>query len=278
MPVLGQGTWRMGESPITSFEGKRKSERAREIAALRLGLELGITLIDTAEMYGEGGAEEVVGAAIEGFAPRPYVVTKVYPHNASLRGTIEACDRSLARLRIEQIDLYLLHWRGSHPLRDTVKAFEQLKAAGKIAAWGVSNFDTADMKELWGVPNGDRCAANQVLYNIAERGIEWDLLPWCRKHEIAVMAYCPLDQAGRLLRSSAVQKVATRHGAGMTTAQVALAWLLQQPGVAAIPKASTEKHVRENHIALDIRLTPADIAEIDAAFPPPKRKTPLAMT
>jgi diketogulonate reductase-like aldo/keto reductase len=267
MPALGQGTWRMGE---------HARDRAREVAALELGLDLGLTLVDTAEMYGEGGAEEVVGAAIAGRRDRAYVVSKVYPHNASLKGTIAACERSLARLSIERIDVYLLHWRGRHPLAETVRAFEKLRAGGKIGAWGVSNFDVDDMEELMGVPDGDRCVVNQVLYNVAHRGIEWDLLPWCRKHRIAVMAYCPLDEGGRLLGSKAIKAVAARRGA--TPAQIALAWLLAQEGVAAIPKAATEAHVRANRAAADLVLTKADLAEIDAAFPPPSRKQPLAIT
>lgn len=267
MPALGQGTWRMGERP---------NARAREVAALKLGFDLGMTLFDTAEMYGEGGAEEVLAEALAGRRDEAYVVSKVYPHNASAEGTIAACERSLNRLRIEQLDLYLLHWRGSHPLAETVRAFEQLVADGKIAAWGVSNFDRDDMDELFGVPGGDRCAANQVLYNAAQRGIEFDLMPWCRMHDVVVMAYCPLDQAGRMLASKALKAIAARHDA--TPAQIALAWLLARDGVAAIPKAATDAHVRENRAAADIRLTKTDLAEIDAAFPPPKRKQPLAMT
>jgi diketogulonate reductase-like aldo/keto reductase len=265
IPVLGQGTWRMGE---------RAAEAKREIAALKLGFELGLTLFDTAEMYGEGGAEEVVGQVIKGRRAETYIVSKVSPHNASFKGTVAACERSLSRLGIEQLDLYLLHWPGSHPLADTVRAFEKLRADGKIAAWGVSNFDHDAMMELAGVPDGGRCAANQVLYNIAQRGIEWDLLPWCREHAIAVMAYCPLDPGGRMLKSKPLQAVAARHQA--TTAQIALAWLLHQHGVVAIPKAVSEAHVRENRAAADIKLTRTDLAEIDAAFPPPRRKTPLA--
>jgi diketogulonate reductase-like aldo/keto reductase len=267
MPALGQGTWRMGERP---------NARTREVAALRLGLDLGMALLDTAEMYGEGGAEEVVGTALAGRNDRPYIVSKVYPHNASLKGTIAACERSLSRLQVEQLDLYLLHWRGSHPLGDTVRAFERLVEDGKIAAWGVSNFDVDDMDELWALPGGERCVANQLLYNAAQRGIEFDLLPWCRARGVVVMAYCPLDQAGRMLGSKALKAVAARHRA--MPAQVALAWLLARDGVAAIPKAASEAHVRENRAAADIRLTNADLAEIDAAFPPPKRKQPLAMT
>jgi diketogulonate reductase-like aldo/keto reductase len=267
VPALGQGTWHLGE---------RKSERAREIAALQLGLDLGMTLIDTAEMYGDGGAEEVVSAAIKRRREQTFIVSKVYPHNASLRGTIAACERSLSRLAIEQIDLYLLHWRGSHPLADTVRAFEQLQAAGKIRDWGVSNLDTRDMDELAAIQGGGQCASNQVLYNMAERGIEWDLLPWCRERRMPVMAYCPVDQGGRLLRSTALQQVAERHGA--TTAQIALAWLVRQEGVIAIPKAVSAVHIRANRAALDLVLTAADLADLDRAFPPPTRKMSLAMT
>jgi len=267
IPVLGQGTWRMGE---------RKQERAREVAALKLGFDLGLTLFDTAEMYGEGGAEEVLGDVLAGRRDEAYVVSKVYPHNASLKGTVAACERSLRRLGTERIDLYLLHWRGRHPLAETVRAFEQLRADGRIGAWGVSNFDVDDMTELFAVPHGDRCAVNQVLYNIAHRGIEWDLLPWCREHGVVVMAYCPLDEGGRLLGSKAMKSIAARHGA--TPAQIALAWLLAQDGVVAIPKAARDEHVRANRGAADLALTGADLAEIDAAFPPPSRKQPLAIT
>jgi diketogulonate reductase-like aldo/keto reductase len=267
VPALGQGTWRLGE---------RKAERAREIAALQLGLDLGMTLIDTAEMYGDGGAEEVVGAAIKGRREQTFIVSKVYPHNASLRGTIAACERSLSRLAVEQIDLYLLHWRGSHPLDDTVRAFEQLQAAGKIRDWGVSNFDTEDMAELAAIRGGGRCASNQVLYNLAQRGIEWDLLPWCRERQMPVMAYCPVDQGGRLLRSTALQQVAKRHGA--MAAQIALAWLVRQQGIIAIPKAMSAAHIRANRAALDLALAATDLVELDRAFLPPARKMPLAMT
>jgi diketogulonate reductase-like aldo/keto reductase len=267
IPVLGQGTWRMGE---------RTGDRAREVAALKLGFDLGLTLFDTAEMYGEGGAEEVLAHVLAGRRDQAYVVSKVYPHNASRKGTIAACERSLARLGTGRIDLYLLHWRGRHPLAETVRAFEQLRADGKIGAWGVSNFDVDDMDELFAVPDGDRCAVNQVLYNVAHRGIEWDLLPSCREREVAVMAYCPLDEGGRLLGSKAMKAIAARHAA--TPAQIALAWLLAQDRVAAIPKATREEHVRANRAAADIVLTKADLAEIDAAFPPPSRKQPLAIT
>ena len=256
--------------------GESRSARAREIAALQLGLDLGLTLIDTAEMYADGGAEEVVGAAIKGRREQTFIVSKVTPHNASSRGTIAACERSLSRLAIEQIDLYLLHWRGSHPLAETVGAFEKLQAAGKIRDWGVSNFDTADMDELAAIPGGAQCASNQVLYNLAQRGIEFDLLPWCRQRRLPVMAYCPVDQGGRLLRAVALQQVAGRHGA--TTAQIALAWLVRQQGVIAIPKAVSEPHIRANRAALDLVLGAADLADLDQAFAPPRRKTALAMS
>ena len=267
VPVLGQGTWRMGE---------KKGERTREIAALQLGLDLGMTLIDTAEMYGDGGAEEVVGAAIKGRRGQAFIVSKVYPHNASARGTIAACERSLSRLSIEQIDLYLLHWRGAHPLADTLRAFQQLQAAAKIRDWGVSNFDTDDLDELAAIKGGGHCASNQVLYNLGQRGIEWDLLPRCRERRLPVMAYCPVDQGGRLLRSAALKQIAERHGA--TTAQIALAWLVRRQGVIAIPKAVSDTHIRANRDALDLALTPADLTDLDRAFPPPAGKMPLAMT
>jgi len=266
MPVLGQGTWRMGERP---------REREREAAALTLGFDLGLTLFDTAEMYGEGGAEEVLAGVLAGRREQAYVVSKVYPHNASLKGTIAACERSLARLKTDRIDLYLLHWRGQHPLAQTVRAFEQLKADGKIGAWGVSNFDVDDMTELFGVPDGDRCSVKQVLYNAANRGIEFDLLPWCRRQKVVVMAYCPLDPGGRLLGSKAIRQVAARHDA--TAGQVALAWLLAQDGVVAIPKATQEAHVRANRAAVELKLTKTDLDAIDAAFPPPRGKQPLSI-
>lgn len=265
VPVLGQGTWGMGE------DGRR---RAEEAAALRRGLELGLTLIDTAEMYGEGGAEEVVAEAIAGRRDEVFLVSKVYPHNASARGTPAACERSLRRLKTDRIDLYLLHWRGSHPLRETVEAFERLRRDGKIRHWGVSNFDADDMEELRGVAGGDRCATDQVLYNLCRRGIEWDLLPWCRRRGLPVMAYSPIEQ-GRLPVRGALAEVARRHG--RDPFQVALAWVLAQPGVIAIPKASGLAHLEANAAALDLALGPEDLADLDAAFPPPARKTPLAM-
>lgn len=264
--ALGQGTWRMGEG---------RHDPAEEAKALRLGLDLGMTLIDTAEMYGEGAAEQVVGEAIAGRREDAFVVSKVYPHNASRKGTLAACERSLKRLRIERIDLYLLHWRGSVPLAETVAGFAALHAAGKIGAWGVSNLDTDDMEELRGVPGGADCATDQVLYNPQARGVEFDLLPWCRRQGIPVMAYSPVGQGGRLLGHAALRAVAGRHSA--TPAQVAIAWALRQDGVIAIPKASDPAHVRENAAAADLTLTAQDLAEIDAAFPPPRRKRSLEM-
>jgi diketogulonate reductase-like aldo/keto reductase len=264
VPALGQGTWRIGE-------GQRS--RQEEADALRLGLDLGMTLIDTAEMYGDGASERVVADAIAGRRDEVFLVTKVYPHNATRKGTAAACERSLARLRTDRIDLYLLHWMGSAPFSETVGEFEKLRAQGKIRAWGVSNLDASDMEELASV--SDACAANQVLYNPEHRGIEFDLLPWCAAHRMPVMAYSPLGQAGRLLRSAALTAVATRHGA--TAGQVAIAWGLRRADVISIPKSGDAAHVRENAAAAGLALTADDLAEIDAAHPPPRRKQPLAM-
>ncbi|MCG6540361.1 aldo/keto reductase [Pseudomonas sp. KSR10] len=262
VPVIGQGTWHMGEDP---------AERGNEVAALRLGIELGMTLIDTAEMYGEGGAEEVVGEAIRNRRERVFLVSKVYPHNASRKGVPEACERSLRRLGTECIDLYLLHWRGQYPLAETVEAFERLKEQGKIRRWGVSNFDLDDMHEL----AAPACATNQVLYNPDERGIEFDLLPWCQAQGMPVMAYCPLGQGGALLRHPAVIDVARRHGA--QPAQVVLAWALRQPGVLVIPKSANPSHLHSNASAAELKLTAEDLAILDSAFPPPARRQPLQM-
>jgi diketogulonate reductase-like aldo/keto reductase len=266
VPVLGLGTWRMGE---------RKPERAAEVAAIRLGLELGVTLIDTAEMYGEGGAEEATGEAIAGRRDGLFIVSKVYPHNASRAGTVAACERSLKRLKTDRLDLYLLHWRGSVPLSETVEAFETLKQAGKIRSWGVSNFDTDDMAELAGLPKGGGCAANQVLYHLGSRGIEWQLLDRCRKAEVMVMAYSPLGQ-GPLLRKPALKAVADKHG--VDAAAVALAWVLRQQGAVAIPKAVRPEHVRANMKALEVQLDADDLKSLDVGFPPPRRAVPLDMT
>ena len=263
VPALGQGTWRFGEGQRT---------RAEEAASLRLGIDLGMTLIDTAEMYAEGGAEEVVAEAIAGQRERVFLVSKVYPHNATRRGTQAACERSLKRLRTERIDLYLLHWLGAAPLTETVAAFQALVAAGKIARWGVSNLDVDDLE---GLPDLGGCATDQVLYNLEHRGPEFDLLPFCAKVWMPVMAYSPVGQGGRLLRSPALLRVAARHGA--TPAQIAIAWTLRSPGVISIPKAGDLAHVRENAAAASIRLAPIDLVELDAAFPTPRRKQGLAM-
>lgn len=265
VPVLGQGTWGMGEQARRAVD---------EALALRLGLDLGMTLIDTAEMYGDGGAEEVVADAIAGRRNEVFLVSKVLPENASRRKTVEACERSLRRLGTDRIDLYLLHWRGGVPLSETLAAFAELLEAGKIRAWGVSNLDTDDMNELAGLPGGGDCATNQVLYNLTRRGIEFDLLPWCRKRGIPIMAYSPIEQ-GRMLGHNTLKTVAARHNA--TPAQVALAWLLRQPDVLVIPKAANPAHVRENRAALDLRLTEDDLADLDKAFPPPTQKKPLEM-
>jgi diketogulonate reductase-like aldo/keto reductase len=266
VPVLGLGTWRMGE---------RRSERAGEVAAIRLALELGITLIDTAEMYGDGGAEEVIAEAVAGRRDGLFVVSKVYPHNASRAGAVAACERSLRRLRTDRLDLYLLHWRGSVPLAETVEAFEALKEGGKIRNWGVSNLDTADMEELAGVRHGGNCASNQVLYHLGSRGIEWQLLDACRKANVMVLAYSPLGQ-GPLLGKPALKKIAEKHA--VDPAAIALAWVLRQPGVVAIPKAVRLEHVRANMKALDVKLDADDLKALDAAFPPPRRPAPLDMT
>ena len=262
VPVLGQGTWRMGEG---------HARPATEADALRLGLDLGMTLIDTAEMYGDGGAERVVGQAIAGRREDVFLVSKVYPQNASRRLMEQSCDASLSRMGTDRIDLYLLHWRGGTPLAETIEAFERLRQAGKILRWGVSNFDVEDMEEL-----GDAdVSANQVLYNPEARGIEFNLLPWCAKHHLPVMAYSPVGQAGSLLKHPALQAIAGRHGA--TPAQIAIAWSARLPGVISIPKASDSAHVRANAEAAAIELAPGDLAEIDRAFPPPRRRQPLEM-
>ena len=265
IPVLGQGTWRMGES---------KSARVNEVAALRLGIELGMSLIDTAEMYGDGEAEAIVAEAIHGQHQDVFVVTKVYPHNALRMELPKACERSLKRLRIDAIDLYLLHWRErTPPLEETVDAFEKLRAAGKIERWGVSNFDVDDMKELLSLEHGRKCAANQVLYNLQNREIEFDLLPWSRTNKIPIIAYSPVGHGGQLLRNPTLKKIAQSHDA--TPAQIALAWVLRQPDVIAIPKASTEAHVRDNAASLKIKLTKKDLSDLDREFPPPKSKKSL---
>ncbi len=265
VPALGQGTWRMAEDA---------RHRKDEIAALRAGLGLGMTLIDTAEMYASGEAETLTGEAIAGRRDEVFLVSKVLPENATKRGTIAACERSLKRLGTDRIDLYLLHWRGSAPLSGTVEAFGELMRAGKIGAWGVSNFDRDDMEELWELPGGKACATNQVLYNLSRRGIEHDLISWSDKHHVPIMAYSPVEQ-GRLLRHRDVQAIAQHHTA--TPAQVALAWVMRLAGVIAIPKAGSVAHVKENRAALDLRLTAEDFAALDRAFPPPRGPKALEM-
>ena len=265
VPALGQGTWYMGED---------RRRAAEEAAALRLGIDLGMTLIDTAEMYGSGGAEEVVARAAEGMRDQLFIVSKVYPHNASRAGVVTACERSLKRLATDRIDLYLLHWRGSIPLAETLEGFQRLERDGKIRHHGVSNFDRADMAEWVGLSGGETVAADQVLYNLSRRGPESDLVPWCRERGIAIMAYTPLGQ-GSMLGNPALAEIARRSGA--TPAQIALAWLLRQEGTIVIPKASRPEHVRENRGALDIALTEEDLTGLDRAFPPPKGKSSLGM-
>jgi len=265
VPCLGLGTWHMGE---------RNGRRADEAAALRLGIDLGMTLVDTAEMYAEGGAEEVVADATAGQRDAVFIVSKVYPHNASRTGVVAACERSLKRLKTDRIDLYLLHWRGSYPLAATVEGFAALQKAGKIRHWGVSNLDLDDMEELSMVKGGNLCVANQVLYNLGRRGIEWDLLPWCLQQAVAVMAYTPLEQ-GKLAGKKALAEIAARRG--VAPLQIALAWVIRQPGVVAIPKATDPDHVRANRAAHDIALTADELASLDAAFPPPKAARSLEM-
>lgn len=265
VPAIGQGTWMLGEHPTA---------RRAEIATLRAGLDLGLSLIDTAEMYGDGAAESLVAEALAGRRDEAFIVSKVYPHNASSRGTVAACERSLRRLRTDRIDLYLLHWRGNVPLSETVSAFERLQQDGKIRHWGVSNLDLADMRELWSVPGGPAVTTNQLLYNLSRRGIEWDLLPWLRERDVPVMAYSPIEQA-RLLDEPGLQAFAVRHG--VAPAQAALAWLLRHDDVIAIPKASSPERVRENAAALDLQLDATQLAELDRLFAPPDGPTPLEM-
>ena len=267
IPVLGQGTWRMGEN---------ESAYADEVAALRLGIDLGMTLIDSAEMYGEGRAEKVVADAVESQRDCVFIVTKVYPHHASRTELPNACERSLKRLRTDAIDLYLLHWRErTPPLKETVETFETLREAGKIKRWGVSNFDVDDMEELRSIENGCNCAANQVLYNLENREIESGLLKWSENNKVPIMAYSPVGHGRGLLENATLKKIAKRHGA--TAAQIALAWVLRQPGVIAIPKASSEKHVRDNARSIHIKLAKDDLADLDREFPPPSSKKSLPM-
>jgi diketogulonate reductase-like aldo/keto reductase len=271
VPALGLGTWRMGEARRT---------RAAEVAAVHTAIEIGYRLIDTAEMYGDGGAEEVVGTAIHevlraGDVSREEltIVSKVLPSNATHAGVLRACERSLKRLRLDVIDLYLLHWRGSVPLKETVAAFEQLRNERRIRHWGVSNFDTADMQQLWSLPAGANCVANQVYYSASERGVEFDLLPWQRDHGVVTMAYSPIDQ-GALARDATFATVGRRHG--VSASSVALGWVLRQPDVIAIPMSASGPHLRENFAAANLELNADDLAQIDAQFPPPKRKRRLA--
>ena len=273
VPALGLGTWHMGEAARS---------KAAEIAAVRSAIELGYRLFDTAEMYGEGGAETVLGVAVNdalraGEVSREQlcIVSKVYPHNASRTGTVAACERSLERLGLDYINLYLLHWPGSHPLADTVAAFESLRAQGRIRDWGVSNFDTDEMAALWALKQGSACAANQVYYSMAKRGIEFDLLPWQREHKLPTMAYCPIDQ-GTLAKSAALRPLAEALHA--TPAQVALAWLVSRGDVIAIPKAVQAQHLRDNFAAASLELDASALETIDKLFPPPRRKVALAMS
>lgn len=263
VPILGQGTWGMGEDP---------RKRKQEVAALQRGLDLGMTLIDTAEMYGEGEAEEIVGEAIAGRRPEVFIVTKFYPKNATPPRMVAACQRSLKRLGIDQIDLYLLHWREAIPLQETLEGFATLLESGKIRNWGVSNFDLADMRELVSLPGGSRVATNQVLYNLQNRNIEWNLLPWCREHSVPIMAYSPLGQ-GRLLRHRALKALSARVHA--TPAQIALKCVLTHPGIIAIPKTSRVEHLAEIYGVLELRLDGADFEELDQVFPPPAGPSPL---
>jgi diketogulonate reductase-like aldo/keto reductase len=265
VPAFGQGTWHMGENRNYADE---------EAASLRLGIELGLTLIDTAEMYGNGRAEEIVARAAAGRRDELFIVSKVLPYNASAKGTIEACERSLKRLKTDRIDLYLLHWRGSIPLAETLAGFDRLQRDGKIRHHGVSNFDVGDMIQWTALKGGSAVASNQILYNLARRGPEWDLIPWCRERKIPIMAYSPIEQ-GRMLGHRALAEVAARRGA--TPAQVALAWLLRQDGMMVIPKARSAAHVRENLGALDLKLEAADLATLDRAFPPPEGRSTLGM-
>ncbi len=265
VPAFGLGTWNIGDDPAA---------RAEEIATVRLGLDLGARLIDTAEMYGDGRSEELIAEAIAGRRDEVFLVSKVYPHNASATGAPAACERSLRRLKTDRIDLYLLHWRGNLPLAETLQAFMRLREAGKIRHYGVSNLDLRDMQALWKLPGGDGVATNQLLYNLTRRGIEWDLLPWLRQRRVPVMAYSPLEQA-RLAGTCTLIGFAERHG--MTPAQAALAWLLARDDVIVIPKTGCRERLKQNLRALDHVLTAAQLAELDELFPPPARARPLDM-
>lgn len=263
MPRLGMGTWRMGKS---------SQQRQAEVAALRHGIDLGLTLIDTAEMYGEGGAEMVVAAAIAQQRSSIFLVSKFYPYNATYSGTIAACERSLKRLKTDYLDLYLLHWRSSVPLTETLEALQRLKQTGKIRDYGVSNFDTDDMSAALDLLNGEEIATNQILYNLTRRGVEWDLLPWCRSHHIPVMAYSPIEQ-GRLLQHQTLQSMAQQYK--VSTAQIAIAWLLHQEQIIVIPKSSNINHIEDNHAALTLRLSENDLNALDVAFRPPCQRVAL---
>jgi len=266
VPALGQGSWQLG---------LHRAKRRAEIAALRRGLDLGMTLIDTAEMYGEGKTEKVIGEAIDGRRQEVFLVSKVLPHHATRQGTVEACRHSLKRLRTKYLDLYLLHWRERVPLRETLAGFHDLQRDGAIRAYGVSNFNVQDLQELWALPGGRDIQTNQVLYNLQHRGIEWDALPWCRQQSLPIMAYSPLNQ-GSLVDHAKLRPIARRHNA--TSGQIALAWVLRQPKVFTIAKAGTVVHVRQNQAALDLQLTDEDLREIDAIFPAPRKKIPLETT
>jgi diketogulonate reductase-like aldo/keto reductase len=265
IPILGQGTWRMGE---------KASQKQAEIDALKLGLDLGLSVIDTAEMYGDGGAEKIVAEAIATRRSEVYLVSKFYPHNASYKELIAACNRSLSRLKTDYLDLYLLHWRGSVPLSETLLGLQHLKQTGKILDYGVSNFDTDDLQEAESLPGGKEIVVNQVLYNLLRRGIEWDLLPWCKQRQLAIMAYSPVEQRA-FVNDSKLKDIATQHNA--TPTQIALSWLLHQDNVLSIPKATNPAHVKENCAALDIQLTEKELRKLDLAFKPPVRKVSLAM-
>ena len=263
IPAIGQGTVRMGVN---------QSKRAEEITALRLGLDLGLVLIDTAEMYADGGAEDVVGEAIYGRREEVFLNSKVLPNNATLKGTIEACERSLKRLKTDYLDLYLLHWREDVPLEETLDALQALKRAGKIRDYGVSNFEVSDMEDARALNGGEEIVTNQVFYNLSHRGVEWDLLPWSRMRGLPIMAYSPLDE-GKLAKKRTLKPIAARHG--VSPAQVALAWLLGQDGIVVFPKASNPDHVRENRAALDLKLTDEDLKDLDQTFRPPRKKVKL---
>jgi diketogulonate reductase-like aldo/keto reductase len=265
VPQLGIGTWQMAEDT---------KKRAAEIASVRRAVEMGMSLVDTAEMYGEGKTETLLSEALAGLRETIFLVSKVYPYNASRKGVIAACERSLRRLKTDRLDLYLLHWRGNEPLAETVRGFEDLQREGKIRHWGVSNFDTEDMQELAQAPGGKACATNQILYNFRRRSPEWDLLPWMAEHHMPVMAYSPIEQ-GRLPATGALSDIGKKHGVSRFT--VALAWLLRNPNAIVIPKASSEAHLQENAKALDVHLDAEDLAAIDAAFQPPSRKQPLEL-